>query len=160
VIKAPHGRGFGHYLVGVLLNVAVFVGLGPVAGCIVFFLIIGILAGGFPVGPLAGLYFMVGGSFLIVPAAYLVGSPAAAATGVGVAVASSWICRPLYLYGFAAAIGGLAAMFLTHFQDRNLTSASEQLMMFVTGAVAALICTRAARPFRLDRHSATMAGTA
>jgi hypothetical protein len=156
VITAPHGRSYGHYLVGVLINVAIFVGLGPIVGCVVFFLIFGTFATGFPTGPFAGMYFMVGMSLWIVPAAYLMGSFAAALTGASVAMASSWLRGSAQLYGFAIAVGGFTAMFLAQAPGRNPVSIAERVTMFAVGAIAALVCTRVARPFRLDRRSTTM----
>ena len=86
---------------------------------LVFFLIFGTLATGFPTGPFAGMYFMVGLSLWTVPVAYLIGGFAAALTGASVAIASSWLRRPAHLYGFAATIGGLAGMFLAQGPGRN-----------------------------------------
>jgi hypothetical protein len=136
-----------------LLNVAIFAALGPIVGCVVFFLVTGMLAMGLPAEPFAGMYSMIGLALWTVPAAYIIGSFAAAATGASVAVASSGLRRPSHLYAFAAVVGGAAGMFLARFEGRNPTQVSEQLLMFLTGAVAALVCTRAARPFRLARRS-------
>jgi hypothetical protein len=94
------------------------------------------------------MYFLVATAFFSIPIAYLIGSLAAGLTGASVAVVSSWLRRPPHLYVFAATFGGLATV-LTRPGGHNLDGPLDQSALLLTGAVAAIVCTRVARPFRL-----------
>jgi hypothetical protein len=151
-MNAPHGRGWVHYVTGVLLNVVLFGAIGPLIGALVFF----VLMFAWAASPSTPLYGAVAGPALLVAMlpfvivfAYAKGGLAAATTGALTAVASSWLSGST-LYGIAAAAGGALSVFFLWLEDRTLAQDhSLAVILFLTGLFAALVCARIARPLRL-----------
>ena len=125
--RAPHGRGWVHYIVGVLLNAALFALVGPLIGSLAF--------GGALTLAAAPFSFATG---------YVIGSYPAALTGAATAIASSFIALPSRLYIFSALVGTAATIALNYSSDYLNTA-----LYGVSGAVAAIVCTRLAKGLRL-----------
>lgn len=148
----PHRHHPFFYIGGVFLNAVVFLAIGPiVGGCAL------VTASAIFSDPLRGLflgpasYFFL--FFVTVPMSYVHAAPAAAITGALVAIASIWILRSRYLYPLAGVIGAIVAVVCLSTSDaiiQGLKPFSSSALCAVAGFVAALVCTRIARPFRLS----------
>lgn len=151
----PMGQDRHHpffYIGGVFLNAVVFLAIGPiVGGCAL------VTAAAIFDDPLRGLflgpasYFFL--FFITVPMSYLHAAPAAAITGALVAIISIWIVRSHYLYPLAGVVGAIVAVVclsISDFSVRGEKSPSSLPLFAVAGFVAAVACTRIARPFRLS----------
>lgn len=148
MIVAPHGRGLGHYALGILLNVVVFAAVGPLIGAIAASLALVVATGQLSAG-LGTLPLTV---LIAVPTAYWTATPAAALAGLIVAITTSFVHRPLWYYMLAALTGAGCAIVLPRLvgEPSNLMIA----LLPVAGAAAAVVCARIARPFRLARPDA------
>lgn len=145
-LSAPHGRGWTHYAIGVLLNAAVFLVVGPTIGALILYVImVGMSA---PRADTLSAVFV--GSLLLAPLTITVGYTlvwkAALLTGAAVAVASS-LTREVLLYPLAAAIGAL--MILLFAPDRWGDEAMAYVYLSIAGALAAFCCTYLTRGLRL-----------
>jgi hypothetical protein len=99
------------------------------------------------------------------PAPYIVGGPAAALTGVIVAVTSKWLAGPSALYSIAAFTGAILGVVMFYgVLPLSRASVARQgptifavqhahdiVLLVVAGAIAAICCTRLTRRFRLSR---------
>ena len=141
------------YIGGIFLNAVVFAAIGPLVGGWVLLALVGISHAKsileFFFAPL--LFF--GGFLFSIPASYLYAAPSAALTGAIVAVASIWIRSARDLYSVAGLVGAMVSPVLLSRFEFLVRGESSLLMVScfaVSGCLAALVCTRAARPFRLN----------
>ena len=138
-------RGIAHCVVGIFLNVVIFVVVGPLVGGLLLMIGLGTALG----NPLHGINFYLGFGIITVPTSYWLAATPAALTGFFVAVASIWISRPPHLYLFAA-VAGLVSSFLFLMKDDADAGADlPRVLAVIAGGVAAMVCTRISRPFRL-----------
>jgi hypothetical protein len=114
--------------------------------------------------PIGGIVFLASVSEIrlaILPYSLLFGTilgypwfaVAMAMTGAAVASASIWISRPLPLYvlaGVAGAVGTGISMVLFDRAGVPSYPGSTIFFLILSGVVAAVACTRIARPFRFD----------
>jgi hypothetical protein len=146
-------RGLMYLVFGAFLNATIFLVVGPLIGCFVFMLMIGIAGIGSTSSPFVAAYTLGGLTLMGIPFAYVVGSLPAAVTGALVALASGWL-KPPALYFFAVMVGGISAVMLTAMRWNQVDGLLSMLLYFTTGAAAALVCMRIARPFRLGPEEA------
>lgn len=155
---APHGRGWGHCLVGIGLNAVLFAGIGPAIGTSVVGAVTAITATGAPMTGFAVIYFLVGTFFLSLPLGYMLAWKAALAAGAAVAVLTTFVRDPRFLYALAVVTGAAAALVLVPMGAADSRFSEVGLGLAVAGAVAALVCTRLAVGLRLSRPAETAAG--
>ncbi|MEH2479315.1 hypothetical protein V1282_002672 [Nitrobacteraceae bacterium AZCC 2146] len=159
----PHRRHHPFfYIGGSFLNAVVFAAVGPLVGGPIF-AAIGLvmtphsnsLQAGSISGFLTGLlgYFYL--FFITVPVSYYFSASAAFATGVIVAVLSIWLTYSRYLYLGAAIAGGIVSIL----QVSRSPKLDEDPVSFyaaaIAGALAAIVCTRVAKSFRLGVAAGT-----
>jgi hypothetical protein len=155
VIKAPHGRSWVHYVLGVILNAVLFLIAGP---------LLGTLAGGLMLAFLSlvgnhSVLTALASMALFFPFAlslgYLLAWKAALITGALVAVMSSFVGKPLLLYIGSAVVGIIASLALVpaNWSSNNLRSESPlpsiYFILAAVGAISAVLCTRFAASIRL-----------
>ena len=140
------------YIGGVFVNAVVFLAIGPIVGGCALVTAAAILddplRGPF-LGPASYLLLF----FVTVPVSYFHAAPAAAITGALVAIISIWITRSRYLYPLAGVIGAIVAVVCLSTSDfpvRGERSPTSLPLFAVAGFLAAVACTRIARPFRLS----------
>jgi hypothetical protein len=144
VFVAPHGRSWPHYAVGLMLNVVVYLVLGPPIGTLVVYFVFafagvsGIKTASAALG--ATPYF----AYFMIPVGYMLVWQPALAAGVAIAIASSFIRREAWLYALAAMIGAAAAAALA--PERW---AEHYGVLAIAGAVAAVACAFFTRGLRL-----------
>jgi hypothetical protein len=138
------------YIGGIFLNAVVFLAVGPPIGGVILATVTSMLMLKFS----AAVLFSYIAFFLVtVPTSYFIASPTAVVTGIIVAIASIWITSDRSLYMIAACAGGVVSMLLlsrSEFLMRDQGLASSLTSFAVSGAIAALVCTRVAKPFRLS----------
>jgi hypothetical protein len=136
------------YIGGVFLNAVVFAAIGPLVGGVTLWTLL--LAEGSILASLFGPLLYILGFFKSIPESYRLAGFAPALTGAIVAVASIWLTHSRSLYVFAASTGGVTSSMLI--SPEAFTSGNPfwaYVVLFVSGALAAIVCTRVARPFRL-----------
>jgi hypothetical protein len=135
VSASPQGRGWGHTLVGIVLETIIFVAIGPLVGTLIVLAILTAIGG-------VGVVFLVVGGF---PPILLFGYPiiwkAAAVTGIVVAAARLYVDGLRQLYWFAAMVGALASIVSETWRHGNPSSLAYAIMIGGAGAGAALLCT-------------------
>jgi hypothetical protein len=157
MMPAPHGRSWEHYVIGVLINIAIFVAIGPAIGALVALALIYASAAG--TSGMRGAWSGAVTFVLFLPLAlvggYLKGWLAAAATGLVVAMASSWV-NSRALYAVAVVAGGVLSLVFLWIEDRTIgESRANVILAFLVGAVAGGVCTRLAKAFRLSTSGAS-----
>lgn len=135
-----------YYLVGVLLNVAAFVAVGPAIGAMIIVPCSIFVAMS---DPRAVVYFSAA-ALTFYPVtfglAYALTWKAAALTGAAVALGSRFITSAKVLYGLAAFLGGVTAFFtLRAYEGWELAVTAP-----ISGASAALVCARLFRNLNLQ----------
>ena len=105
-MKAPHGRGWVHYGIGLLLNAIAFAGLGPMIGYIAFAVVFPPILSFVPtnsvrapdqgaaldlIGALKTSGFLLTMAPFGIVKAYFLGAAPAASTGLFVGLSSSWL---------------------------------------------------------------------
>lgn len=128
---APHGRSWFHYAIGIGLHALLFALIGPAIGAIVAGIALG---------------WIVTTPFLIV-FAYMTNTGTAAIAGACFAVATSVVVKPWKLYAVAEAIGAVSAATFGSLGPNPDELGTIFLASF--GAIAAAVCARLARGFRL-----------
>lgn len=135
-------RSVGQRAVGVLLHLVIFGLIGPAIGGIAVLSFLTAMnspdAAGLSLVPLALAFGL--------PVAYVIGMPAALMAGLIVAAATLFVRQPVWLYLLAALTGALCAVVMPRIHGGNLVVPA---VLPVAGALAAMICTLVARPFRL-----------
>lgn len=132
-IDLQHGHGWPVYLMLILLHGFTFAALGPLVGAFVS----------------PGVIFLP----IAVIAAYWISAPAALVAGLSVgAIAPFVLGRMLYLP--AAAIGAASGSLIPFAFMHSPAPLSLLAVYGFSGAVAALVCTRATRSIRLRRLAA------
>ena len=143
------------YVVGTFLNVVIFTVIGPVLGGPIFTAVGTAMSPSnlYKIGAISRFFYGLLAYFAMfyatVPVSYYQTATAASATGAIVAVLSIWLPHSRYLYLAAAIVGAIAAMVQL---SRSLKVGEDTTILFpgaIAGAVAAIICTRIAKPFRL-----------
>jgi hypothetical protein len=139
-------------LANILLTVLVFVVIGPLVGVLAIFVIVAIGNGGsLGAGVAAFIFFVLIGW----PAILMVDGPAAAVTGLIVALASRWIARPWLLYAMAGMSGAITnscfiyaglplvrALVTSREPDDFIARQAGDLALFASlGAITAILCT-------------------
>lgn len=143
------------YIGGTFLNAVVFAAVGPLVGGPVFAAVGVALTPNssslhdsstprFLIGLISYFYLF----FITVPVSYYVAATAAFATGAAVAIFSVWLTYSRYLYLVAAIMGGLISI-LQVSRSPKFSDSPSLYAAAVAGAVAAMVCTRVAKPFRL-----------
>lgn len=166
-MKAPHGRGWMHYGVGLLLNAIAFAGLGPIIGYAAFAIVFPptvpfVPANSFrlpsqvtvldPFSMLKASAFLLAMAPFGIVKAYLLGALPAAATGIFIGLSSSWLGeRSLRNCGILV---GAASSAICVF--RELPHFTFVIATSVAGGIAAaamILMTRGLRlrPMQLDR---------
>jgi hypothetical protein len=138
------------YIGGIFLNAVVFLAVGPLIGGVILATVTSMFMMKFSIAVLFGYIALF---FVTVPTSYFIASPTAVVTGTIVAIASIWITSNRSLYMIAACAGGVVSMLLlsrSEFLMRDQGLASSLISFAVSGAIAALVCTRLATPFRLS----------
>lgn len=138
------------YIGGIFLNAVVFLAVGPLVGGIVLVTVSSMLMLKFSITLLFGYVALF---FITVPASYFLAYPPAVVTGAIVAVASIWITSNRSLYAIAGGTGAVLSMVLltrSEFLMKDQALAPSLVSFAVSGAIAALACTRLAKPFRLS----------
>jgi hypothetical protein len=136
------------YIGGIFLNAVVFLAVGPLIGGIILATVASLSK--FSIAILFGYVVLF---FITVPTSYFIASPTAVVTGTIVAIASIWITSNRSLYTIAAGAGGVVSMLLLTRSEhlmRDQEPVSSVISFAISGAIAALVCTRLAKPFRLS----------
>jgi hypothetical protein len=144
------------YMGGTFLNAVVFAVVGPLVGGPIF------TAVGLAITPhsnsfqdgsisrflmgLIGYFYLF---FFTVPVSYYFAASAAFATGTIVAVFSVWLTYSRYLYLAAAIAGGIVSVLQVFRSAKTGEDTGAFYAAAIAGAVAAMVCTRVAKSFRL-----------
>ena len=140
------------YIGGVFLNAVLFAAVGPPIGGAALTTFTSVLRGESIYSPFVGLAGYVLFFFATVPASYFYAGPSALVTGAIVAVISIWMTYTRYLYVAAALTGAVvSALFLSRYEylTRGQSMIASVVAFAISGALSAVVCTRAAKPFRL-----------
>jgi len=136
------------YIGGIFLNAVVFLAVGPLVGGIVLVAVSSMLT-----YSIAVLFGYIAFFFISGPTSYFIASPTAVVTGTIVGIASIWIKSNRALYTVAAGAGAIVSMVLltrSEFLMKDQALAPSLVSFAVSGAIAALVCMRLAKPFRLS----------